>query len=628
MSKVFSSSHTVVFCPKSTTGNSDESSLLKEIKAILVSLRVSKFNNIQSPKPSFPKWTVELSNNSDLIKCTKSGSFEILELGLLAAAENNRLNQNGNNILFLDLVPKSYNKDDIIDALENKAGDEIPLKKEDILFVNANNAYFHKVRICGNMSPTLLAKLTHGNFLYVGSCGVNIQSKNKKLVFKESDPRTLKISGLGRSLYASDLSSLISDDTCIEAITFAHDKDTGNSRGIAFVRFTSVQKAEAYKNESIKLFHDNKIIKLTLKSLTDDKVLPKQVSGPNKVILKAPKTRRIPPIIGPAVQNSSVSAAVVANPPIGTETSEMIAHNDLSSWANVVASTSLPTKPAQKQSSTKFTPSFPNNTKSNNEVYKKIVDKTFSDFKNESASFNLLRSRLTKSDSKVAALEKLVQSQGQKIKELEEQVLMLSNKVLKVQTHDDVIELPTNPNSPHAVFFDAIEGEAEDGEIIEVPEISSRKKLVIKSLTEATPATVIINEIGSNQVSGQIGVVEIIPISVDPPTIALNVTAEVKPVAVKKSEMPPNHVSGQLEVVEVGPSFSNSPNSFDIDPINLNPFVESSTISQSNSIASSKIPRLKATKATLAKQGLTDGFTPRRSSRVAERNGHGLVSNV
>ena len=618
MSKVFSSSHTVVFCPKSTTGNSDESSLLKEIKSILVSLRVSKFYNIQTPKPSFPKWTVELSNNSDLIKCTKSGSFEILELDMLAAAENNRLNQNGNNILFLDLVPKSYNKDDIIDALENKAGEEVLLKKEDILFVNANNAHFHKVRVCGNISPTLLAKLTHGNFLYVGSCGVNIQSKNKKLVFKESDPRTLKISGLRRSLYASDLSSLISDDTGIEAITFAHDKDTGNSRGIAFVRFTTVQKAEVYKNETIKLFHDKKIINLTLKSLTDVKELPKQVSGPNKVILKAPKTRRIAPISGPAVQNSSVSAAVVANPPIGTDTSETITHTDLSSWANVVASTSLPTK---------STLSFPNNAKSNNEVYKKIVDKTFSDFKNESASFNLLRSRLTKSDSKVAVLEKLVQSQGQKIKELEEQVLMLSNKVLKVQTHDDVIELPTNPNSPHAVFFDAIEGEVEDGEIIEVPEISSRKKLVIKSLTEVTPATVIINETGSNQVSGQIGVVEIIPISVDPPTITLSVAAEAKPVAIQKSVMPPNHVSGQLEV-ELGPSLSNSPNSVDTDPINLNPFVESTTISQSNSIARSKIPRLKATKAILAKQGLTDGFTPRRSSRVAERNGHGLVSNV
>lgn len=618
MSKVFSSSHTVVFCPKSTTGNSDESSLLKEIKSILVSLRVSKFYNIQTPKPSFPKWTVELSNNSDLIKCTKSGSFEILELDMLAAAENNRLNQNGNNILFLDLVPKSYNKDDIIDALENKAGEEVLLKKEDILFVNANNAHFHKVRVCGNISPTLLAKLTHGNFLYVGSCGVNIQSKNKKLVFKESDPRTLKISGLRRSLYASDLSSLISDDTGIEAITFAHDKDTGNSRGIAFVRFTSVQKAEVYKNETIKLFHDKKIINLTLKSLTDVKELPKQVSGPNKVILKAPKTRRIAPISGPAVQNSSVSAAVVANPPIGTDTSETITHTDLSSWANVVASTSLPTK---------STLSFPNNAKSNNEVYKKIVDKTFSDFKNESASFNLLRSRLTKSDSKVAVLEKLVQSQGQKIKELEEQVLMLSNKVLKVQTHDDVIELPTNPNSPHAVFFDAIEGEVEDGEIIEVPEISSRKKLVIKSLTEITPATVIINETGSNQVSGQIGVVEIIPISVDPPTITLSVAAEAKPVAIQKSVMPPNHVSGQREV-DLGPSLSNSPNSVDTDPINLNPFVESTTISQSNSIARSKIPRLKATKAILAKQGLTDGFTPRRSSRVAERNGHGLVSNV
>lgn len=618
MSKVFSSSHTVVFCPKSTTGNSDESSLLKEIKSILVSLRVSKFYNIQTPKPSFPKWTVELSNNSDLIKCTKSGSFEILELDMLAAAENNRLNQNGNNILFLDLVPKSYNKDDIIDALENKAGEEVLLKKEDILFVNANNAHFHKVRVCGNISPTLLAKLTHGNFLYVGSCGVNIQSKNKKLVFKESDPRTLKISGLRRSLYASDLSSLISDDTGIEAITFAHDKDTGNSRGIAFVRFTTVQKAEVYKNETIKLFHDKKIINLTLKSLTDVKELPKQVSGPNKVILKAPKTRRIAPISGPAVQNSSVSAAVVANPPIGTDTSETITHTDLSSWANVVASTSLPTK---------STLSFPNNAKSNNEVYKKIVDKTFSDFKNESASFNLLRSRLTKSDSKVAVLEKLVQSQGQKIKELEEQVLMLSNKVLKVQTHDDVIELPTNPNSPHAVFFDAIEGEVEDGEIIEVPEISSRKKLVIKSLTEITPATVIINETGSNQVSGQIGVVEIIPISVDPPTITLSVAAEAKPVAIQKSVMPPNHVSGQREV-DLGPSLSNSPNSVDTDPINLNPFVESTTISQSNSIARSKIPRLKATKAILAKQGLTDGFTPRRSSRVAERNGHGLVSNV
>lgn len=618
MSKVFSSSHTVVFCPKSTTGNSDESSLLKEIKAILVSLRVSKFNNIQTPKPSFPKWTVELSNNSDLIKCTKSGSFEILELDLLAAAENNRLNQNGNNILFLDLVPKSYNKDDIIDALENKAGEEIIIKEEDILFVNANNAHFHKVRVCGNISPTLLAKLTHGNFLYIGSCGVNIQSKNKKLVFKESDPRTLKISGLRRSLCASDLSSLISDDTGIEAITFAHDKDTGNSRGIAFVRFTSVQKAEVYKNETIKLFHDKKIINLTLKSLTDVKELPKQVSGPNKVILKAPKTRRIAPISGPAVQNSSVSAAVVANPPIGTDTSEMIAHTDLSSWANVVASTSLPTK---------STLSFPNKAKSNNEVYKKIVDNTFSDFKNESASFNLLRSRLTKSDSKVAVLEKLVQSQGQKIKDLEEQVIMLSNKVLKVQSHDDVIELPTNPNSPHAVFFDAIEGEVEDGEIIEVTEISSRKKLVIKSLTEVTPATVIINETRSNQVSGQIGVVEIIPISVDPPTITLSVAAEAKPVAIKKSVMPPNHVSGQLEV-ELGPSLSNSPNSVDIDPINLNPFVESTTTSQSNSIASSKIPRLKATKAILAKQGLTDGFTPRRSSRVAERNGHGLVSNV
>ena len=138
----------------------------------------------------------------------------------------------------------------------------------------------------------------------------------------------MKISGLRRSLYASDLSSLISDDTGIEAITFAHDKDTGNSRGIAFVRFTSVQKAEVYKNETIKLFHDKKIINLTLKSLTDVKELPKQVSGPNKVILKAPKTRRIAPISEPAVQNSSVSAAVVANPPIGTET---IAHTDLSS---------------------------------------------------------------------------------------------------------------------------------------------------------------------------------------------------------------------------------------------------------------------------------------------------------
>src|SRR3990170_1592196 len=95
--KVFSSSHTVVFCPKSTAGNADEASILMEIKAILVSLRVSKFHKIQTPKPAFPKWSVELSNNADLLKCTKSGSFEILELDVLAEVENNRLNQSGNN---------------------------------------------------------------------------------------------------------------------------------------------------------------------------------------------------------------------------------------------------------------------------------------------------------------------------------------------------------------------------------------------------------------------------------------------------------------------------------------------------------------------------------------------------